>query len=185
MTPFTDAVLAPYPPAFRAAIQFIMGPSNDGHADDSAPGEAFITRWGITGMTWNYAASHGLVTGALADATPQQIVVIYSALFWRAAGCYRLEPAVGFMVFNDAVLCGTGHAARMLQRIVGAVEDGIIGMDTENKAWRFGVPALIRAIAAGDDAYFATLANAPKFLNGWTRREDEAMAAALKLAGVS
>ena len=103
MNPFTDAILAPYPPSFRAAIQFIMGPSNDGHADDSAPGEAFVTRWGITAMTWDYAASHGIVTGTLADATLQQIVAIYSALFWRAAGCYRLEPSVGFMVFNDAV----------------------------------------------------------------------------------
>ena len=73
----------------------------------------------------------------------------------------------------------------MLQRIVGATEDGIIGMDTENKAWRFGVPALIRAIAAGDNAYFATLANAPKFLNGWTRREADAVTIALKLAGIA
>lgn len=181
---FTDTVLASYPSAFRAGILFIMGGDRDGHDDDSAPGEAFKTRYGITAMSWDYAAAHGIVTGTLADATPQQIVAVYWTQFWRAAGCDLLAPAVGFMVFNDATLTGVGHAARMLQRIVGAVVDGAVGPETRLAAGQYGMGRLIVAIATADKAYLDTRPTAALFSNGWDRREDAALAEAEAGIGV-
>ena len=35
-------------PAFRRGMAFIWRPEQDGNSQDSAPGEPFLTRWGVT-----------------------------------------------------------------------------------------------------------------------------------------
>jgi lysozyme family protein len=60
-----------------------------------------------------------------------------------------------------------------------------VGPENIRKAGSYGVRALIDAYARADLEYFASLANAPLFLNGWTRREREAQALAYKLARIT
>lgn len=166
---------------FAAALTFIWGDDRDGHKNDSAPGETFRTSWGVTQQTWDYAVAHGIVVGDLAAASQDQCAAIYRVLYWNACNCPALPPGVALMVFNDATLTGVGHATKMLQRVVGAIPDGVVGPDTIKFVGRFGVGALLDALVTADDAYFAALANAPMFLNGWTRRENDARMAGLSL----
>ncbi|MEJ0016839.1 MAG: glycosyl hydrolase 108 family protein [Acetobacteraceae bacterium] len=146
---------------FAAALDFIWGPTRDGHQDDSAPGETFRTSWGMKQMTWDAAVADGIVAGDLAHATKDQCAAIYRARYWNALHCSSLPDGVDLMAFNDATLCGPGHAARLMQRIVGAQQDGAVGPETLRKVGSFGVRALIDRIAAGDLEYFMTLHNAP------------------------
>jgi lysozyme family protein len=164
---------------FDTALDFIWGPDRDGHANDSAPGEAFATAWGVTQMTWDAAVGDGIVLGTLADATRDQCGAIYQARYWNALRCDMFAPGVGMVLFVDATLAGPGHVARLLQRIVGTVQDGVIGEHTEDAANRLLPRDLIGKLIDADEAYLATLANAPKFLHGWTRREEALRTAAL------
>lgn len=167
---------------FRTALDFIFRPENDGQQDDSAPGENFRTSYGVTQMTWDAAVRDGIVAGLLENATQAQVEAIYRARYWNAVGCSSLPDGVDLMAFNDAVLCGPGHAARLMQRIAGAVQDGAVGPETLRKVGAYGVKPMIDAIAAGDLEYFMQLHNAPMFIRGWTRRTNDCRALAYKLA---
>ena len=171
---------------FPDGLNFILAPDNDGSANDDSPGETFHTKWGITEMTWQEAVSRHVVSGDFQKITPGQVRAIYYALYWRGCCCQLLPAGVDVMVFNDAVLTGPATAARLLQRILGATPDGIIGARTlaavdifirNNSLYR-----LLRFLHWADITYFADLANAPLFIRGWTRRDDECFALAERLA---
>jgi lysozyme family protein len=167
--------------AFDAGLGFIWQPDRDGHENDSAPGETFSTRWGITQMTWAAAEEHGIVNGPFQTCTQDQCRAIYRANYYNALNCALWAPGVALMLFVDATLTGVGHVARMLQRAVGVNDDGVIGAKTIAAVQAMDPNKLINLLATADEAYLAALANAPKFINGWTRREEACRAQAHQL----
>jgi lysozyme family protein len=177
-TPLTADFLPGLPAGFRQGMRFIWEPEQDGHDEDSAPGEEFLTRWGITRMTWDEAVLSGCAVGPLEDATQATCGNVYLARFWNTMILDSVPPAIGFMLFADGTLTGVGHVASLLQRIVGAPVDGTIGRrQTLPATARYiaanGPGALIDRFIDADVIYLAALRNAPKFLRGWTRRERE------------
>ncbi len=172
------------PYSFEACLPIIY--QFDGFKDDRAPGETFATAYGVTQTSWNQGIEQGLVPNKpIEQATQDDCTTIIRVNFWNASHASQLPPGVNLMVFNDAVLCGVGHATRLLQRILGVPADGIVGPITIRAASAFGDKRLIDAIHDGDDEYFAALKNAPLYLKGWTRREDVMQAAAYKMTGIS
>lgn len=174
------------PPAFRYGMAFIWQPEQDGHQDDRAPGEGFRTSWGVVQDTWDEAVRDGIVAGDLADATQAQCGNIYLAKYFNVMRLAMLPPAVSFMLFCDGTLTGAGHVVSMLQRLVGNVGvDGVLGDKTLAATNLYlsalGPANLVNELADADEAYLADLANAPKFLRGWTRREEEARTIALAI----
>ncbi len=179
---------APPPPpepddAFPEALKFILDPSRDGHASDSAPGEKFRTSWGITQMTWDEAVQLRIVDSKpLEQMTQQDMVTVYRKLYWNRLGCPKMNPGVALMVFNDGCLAGTGEAARLLQRVVGAEPDGVVGAETLQHVRDKPPKDVIGSLKLADEEFLRSLASAPKFINGWTRREDACAELALTLA---
>lgn len=175
MTPLAADFLPGLPLGFRYGMQFIWDPSRDGHSNDSAPGETFLTRWGVTQMTWDSAVHDGVAKGTLEAATQAQLGNIYLARYWQAMSLSQLPTAIGFCLFCDGTLTGPGHMALLFQGLVGADEDGVIGAKTLAAAAAYlgthGVSALVDAVIAAQLDYLSTLANAPQFLVGWTTRE--------------
>lgn len=156
----------------------------DGLKDDRAQGEKFATSYGVTEMTWSMAEDQGLVDHGIEDATKEDCAAILQALYWNACKCSSLSPGVNLMVFNDAMVCGVGHTVKLLQRIVGAEQDGVVGPETLRMANRMHAVDLIEKLRVADEIYYGSLRNAALFLKGWTRRE-EFMAAQAKLMGAN
>jgi lysozyme family protein len=167
---------------FDRAIDFIWAPDRDGHRNDRAPGESFATAWGVTQMTWDDAVAAGIVSGGLADATRAQCKAIYHANYWEPLHCDSLNPGVAFVLFNDATLSGVDAAAKLLQRVVGATEDGVIGPQTLRMANAMPPSSVIDGLTTADETYLASLRNAPMFIRGWDRREIACQTAALALS---
>jgi lysozyme family protein len=167
--------------AFQSGMAFILSPERDGHKDDRAPGEKFMTNNGITDATWNHAVAQGIVSGLLTDMTHAQCLAIYRANFWNAMRCDAFPPGVALVLFVDATLMGVGHVTGLLQRIVGARLPGCVGPETIGDAARWRPADLVNALIDADEVYLATLANAPLFIRGWTRREEALRKAALAL----
>lgn len=154
---------------FQIAMDFIMAPERDGHQNDSAPTENFRTSWGITQQTWDNAISHGIVSGKLEDATQEQCKAIYKANYWNALQCDQLPPKTAIAAFVDATLMGVRHVARLLQRLGGVTQDGVVGEHTIQAAWcKFDFSKFIDA----DEEYLKTLPNAETYIRGWTNREE-------------
>lgn len=141
----------------------------DGIKDDSAPGETFSTRYGVTEMTYADALRHGWVKNDFRHATVDDCKAILWHLCWLASNCETLPKGVDLMVFNDTMLTGGGHALGLLSRIVGATDTGP-GLFV--LAQKMKPDTLVDKIADGDEEYFKTLRNAPLYIKGWTRREE-------------
>ena len=167
---------------FEHALDFVW--RFDGFKNDSAPGETFRTSYGVTEGTWAGAVRDGVVEGAFEDMTEAQARAIYRVDFWNAMHCSSLPPGVDVMMFSSGTLAGTGHAVRLLQRIIGAHVDGVVGPETIRKAGSFGLRQLIDALAAGDEAWFKTLGK-DQFVRGWTRRTEECRQLAYHLARIA
>lgn len=175
MTPLPDDYLPGLPLGFRYGMRFIWDPSRDGNSNDSAPGEPFATRFGVTQMTWDGAVRDGIAKGTLADASLGQLGNIYLVRYWQAMSLTQLPTAVGFCLFCDATLTGVGHCASLFQGLVGATADGVIGPKTLAAADTYislhGQTVTVDRIIALQLIYLARLRNAPQFLRGWTARE--------------
>ena len=151
---------------------------------DSAPGETFSTKWGVTEESWAAALRMGIVDVPFAQATADLARTIRRADYWNVLHCGSLAPGVAYMVYSAGLLSGTGYIARTVQRIVGASQDGVIGRNTLQLANQFGDKALMDAIWAANAQHFAEIGK-PQFLHGWTVRNDEDIAEAYQMAGIS
>ena len=169
----------PPPDPFQPAFEMVM--KYDGAYKDSAPGEKFVTHFGIVPDTWQAAAAHGVVSGEFDSITWDQAEAIYRADYWNKMGCGHLHPAVGFVMFCDATLTGTGNVVRLAQRICGATVDGAAGPETWQKISAMDPADFVQKFIDADGTYLQSLASAPKYINGWMRREHEVEAAAMAM----
>lgn len=170
------------PHTYEACFGLVM--KFDGLRQDAAVGEKFATSYGVTAMTWAEAQRQGIVTYGIEHATLQDCQNILKVMYYNAASCGSLNPGVNLMVFNDAMVCGVGHAVKLLQRVVGAVPDGVVGPTTLRLANSVDVGDLIDDLRQADEEYYASLAKADLFLRGWTRREEFMAQQANLMAGV-
>lgn len=173
---------------FDAAIEFALQPENDGqpyHVDAHDPGGG--TAWGVTEATWATALAHGYVAGELlADATQAQCVAILRAMYWNACCCDNLPRGVDAAVFDMAMVAGPGRAVRLLQRVVGTVEDASIGPKTMLAVADAKPRDIVMKLTTADEAFFASLNTFCYFGRGWDRRAEDCQRLALSLlVGVS
>jgi lysozyme family protein len=94
---------------------------------------------------------------------------IYRRDFWTAAG-QKVAPAVAFQVFDAAVNHGIGTAIRMLQRAIGAADDGHWGPFSDSLYEKLDTnDVLLRFLAERLD-FMRKLATWPTFGAGWAGR---------------
>ena len=106
---------------------------------------------------------------------------IYRAETWNRVDGDQLPGGVDWAVFDWAVNSGTGRAARMLQKCVGAKADGAIGPMTMQAVSEFGAAPLVEALAERRQAFYERLKHFDTFGKGWTRRNEETKEQALGL----
>ena len=95
---------------------------------------------------------------------------IYLRDFWGPAGCDAMPDALRFDVFDMAVNSGPRPAIRMLQRVVGETEDGILGPRTLQAVQSMPAPRLRARFNGLRLAFMADLPTWPAFGRGWARR---------------
>jgi lysozyme family protein len=102
---------------------------------------------------------------------------IYKAHYWSPLNLDGVnDDNVATAIFDQGVLCGIGHIAKVVQGLVGVDQDGEIG-PISLAAINAPVPeTLIEAIVKKQLAYFQSRvdnnSNLSEFLKGWTNRVD-------------
>jgi lysozyme family protein len=119
------------------------------------------TNWGISKRSYpNVDVKH---------LTRDEAKDIYRRDFWNAAG-QGIAPAVAFQVFDCAVNSGIQTAIRLLQRAVGAADDGHWGPISQLRYDRMDVnDVLVRFLAERLD-FMRKLSTWATFGAGWAGR---------------
>lgn len=100
----------------------------------------------------------------------KQVAEIYRREYWDRCKCSLLSPALATALFDTAVNCGNGLAARLLQRVLQVEDDGIIGPITIRHANDADQGLLVSMLLAERQIHNAALKNWAYYGRGWTRR---------------
>lgn len=146
------------------------------------------TNRGITRRVYDkyYLEVYGITSTDMdhANLTRAEAADIYKHYYWDAVKGDELPSGVDLMVADMAVNSGTVRASKMLQKIVNAKEDGIIGPATLAKVNGIGSNILIhKAFLQRRESYFqiSAIKNNIKFYKGWINRLNHIYATAHEL----
>jgi lysozyme family protein len=140
---------------------------------DDAGGE---TNLGVTIGAWGAYLGRAIKSGEMKALTKGTVKPFYKQMYWDKVKGDDLPAGVDYAVFDFAVNAGVGRAAKFLQRAVGAVDDGVIGLGTLGLVAKADPQKTLDNFADQKQRFYNGLAtNNPsqqKFLKGWLARVD-------------
>ncbi|MDX8541061.1 terminase family protein [Mesorhizobium abyssinicae] len=107
---------------------------------------------------------------------------LYRRFYWDAVAGAELPAGLDYAVFDFAVNSGPGRAAKCLQAIVGATEDGRIGPATLGAVRARPADVVIDELCDARLAFLKRLSTWPTFGRGWSQRVGSVRAEALLLS---
>ncbi|MBC7506620.1 MAG: hypothetical protein H7267_12990 [Sandarakinorhabdus sp.] len=165
-----------YPSVIRSEGGYVNNPRDNG-------GE---TNLGVTRRAWE------AWTGKPASATDMRALTVaavrpfYRAMYWNAIHGDSFAPALALCLFHCAVNAGPKRAAKMIQKVVGALPDGSIGPATiaAVNLWvaTHGVRSAVSAYQNALRDFYHALPTFPTFGNGWLNRAKDVERQALEMA---
>ena len=120
-------------------------------------------------------------TKDMKDLTVEDVAPIYKKEYWDKCRCDDLESGVDWAVFDWAVNSGTGRAAKAIQKICGAAQDGAIGPKTLALIGTQNTQYVIEEFGKIRQDFYESLKTFDTFGKGWTRRNKETTAKALEM----
>jgi len=168
---------------FDACLAFTLR-EEGGYVDDPAdPGGA--TNMGITLARYRqWTDNPELGPTQVRDMTERMARAIYRSLYWNPLRADALPIGVDLSVFDMGVNAGTWRSARLLQRAIGFVGDGIdgcVGPETLDAATKCDPQSLVNDLANRQTAYYRSLSDFPIFGTGWLNRTEARRNAALAM----
>jgi lysozyme family protein len=124
------------------------------------------TMWGVTKSV---AQANGY-EGLMKDFPQSEAKALYFRLYWSKVSADDLPDDFRFHIFDAAVNSGVAASVKWLQRVVGVIDDGVIGPVTLKAAQ--SMPGyIIAAKFNGHRLEFMTgLSTRPSFGRGWATR---------------
>ena len=113
--------------------------------------------------------------------TVEDVAPIYKKNYWDRCKCDDLESGVDWAVFDWAVNSGTGRAAKAIQKICGAAQDGAIGPKTLALIGKQNTQYVVEEFGKIRQDFYESLKTFDTFGKGWTRRNKETTEKALEM----
>lgn len=120
------------------------------------------TKWGICKRSYPHLD--------IKDLTKEDAKAIYKRDFWDRIDADELPDDVAFQVFDAAVNHGIGNSIRMLQRAIGAVDDGHFGPLSRAAMHRFAAVDVVLLFNAERLDFYTKLSTWNSFGRGWVKR---------------
>lgn len=144
-----------------------------------------ITNLGVTAKTWAAWTGTKPTEADMRALTPERVGPLYRTRYWNAVLADCLPPALALIVFDFAVNAGPARAAKMLQGVVGASQDGSVGPATlkalQALAGAKGLAEVVRSYMNARRAYYRSLGTFGTFGKGWLARCDRIETNALRM----
>lgn len=168
---------------FNACWEFTSQAEGGFTSDPADPGN-----WtsGVCGQGQCLGTNYGISASSypnldIANLTLEQAGAIYKSDYWDKVNGDSLPVGVDLMVFDAAVNIGPGTAAKMLQGLVGATQDGQIGQKTLAAIGNSTPSILVARLRNARLQYYQSLPQFSTFGTGWTNRTNACQAAALAM----
>ena len=166
---------------FEACLKFVLHHEGLWSDDPRDPGGA--TMKGVTLAVYREYLGRDASKDELRNISDSHLHDLYKSRYWDKAKCGDLKPGVDLSVFDLAVNGGVGRAAKILQRCVGAIEDGAIGPKTMALVNALLAKDLVIKFAEERRNFYKSLKAFEYYGKGWLRRTDECEAQALNMIG--
>jgi lysozyme family protein len=153
---------------FQRALSRVL--KHEGGYVDHPKDPGGATNRGVTIATFRRYVKRDGTKADLRAITAEQVATVYYKHYWAAVDANELPAGVDYAVFDLAVNSGPSRAARFLQRVVGATEDGRIGPATLAAVRNADPTELIAKLCVARLAWLRTLKTWPTFGKGWERR---------------
>jgi lysozyme family protein len=137
-----------------------------------------MTNLGVTQRVWEEWVGHPVDEREMRALTPAIVAPMYKQKYWDKVRGDDLPSGVDLAVFDFAVNSGPGRAAKMLQKVLGVTQDGVIGPQTLLKATNIDSSKLVADYNAERLAFLMALPAWDTFGKGWGRRVAEVTAEA-------
>jgi lysozyme family protein len=132
-----------------------------------------MTNLGVTQRVWEEWVGHPVSEKEMRALTPAIVAPMYKKKYWDKVAGDALPSGVDLAVFDFAVNSGPGRAAKTLQKVLGAVEDGAIGPNTLGKVLSVDSSKLVADYNTARLAFLMALPTWDTFGKGWGRRVAE------------
>jgi len=140
-----------------------------------------MTNLGVTRAVYEQFVGRQVGEAEMRALTPAVVAPLYKANYWDKGNCDNLPSGVDWFVFDWGVNAGMGRPAKALQRIVGVVADGGIGPQTLKAIQATDTKEILEGLYGARQGFYEGLRTFPTFGKGWTRRNKETLAQAMKL----
>ncbi|WP_246675270.1 glycosyl hydrolase 108 family protein [Mesorhizobium sp. B2-3-4] len=168
---------------FARALALVLK-SEGGWSDNPAdPGGA--TMKGVTLTNFRRYVKADASKADLHKIGDEQVATVFRRFYWDAVLGAELPDGVDFAVFDFAVNSGPGRAAKYLQAVVGAVQDGRIGPATLAAARAKPAGVVIDQLCNARLAFLRRLPTWATFGRGWSDRVKSVRAEALLMSAPS
>jgi lysozyme family protein len=114
---------------YERALKFTLG--IEGDLSDNTADRGGRTMHGVTQKAYDaWRLKKDLPSVDVAGITSAEILALYKDMFWDVAGCDLLPEKLGMCLFDVAVNSGPAAAIKMMQRLLGLDDDGVLGPKT-------------------------------------------------------
>lgn len=148
---------------FDRCFDLLIGNEGGYVNDQNDPGGK--TMWGVTE---DVAREFGY-SGEMSDLPKTTAMSIYRQQYWLPWMDNAPMP-LAFELFDCAVNCGAGTAAKLLQKTLGVVQDGVVGPKTMAAASAANPAALWASYISARLDYYTRLPGWKHYAAGWARR---------------
>jgi lysozyme family protein len=149
---------------FQRALSRVL--KHEGGYVDHPKDPGGATNKGVTIATFRRYVKPKGTKADLRAITAEQVATVYYKHYWAVVHGPELPAGVDYAVFDLAVNSGPSRAARFLQRVVGATEDGRIGPATLAAVRKADPTEVIATLCDARLAWLKTLKTWPTFGKG-------------------
>ena len=151
-----------------------------GFVQDPQDNDGGATNYGITMFTYADYMQRKVTVEEMKNMPFEHVKEIYKERYWDKARCSEMpHKGLAYMVFDAYVNMGN-RSAKILQGIVGASKDGVLGQKSMHLVKGQNSRYMMDQFYEKRQAFYERL-NKPRFIKGWTRRNKEVYEKAKKM----
>jgi len=144
-------------------------------------GRAGCTNMGVTQAAWEEYVGHKVSTTDMKALTKEQVGKFYKNRYWDRVKADALPIGLDFLAASFAINAGVGSSAKLIQKCINAVPDGMIGPRTLQAISGTDSKELIEKFSEAKTNYYKSLKLFSLYGHGWLNRVESEKTIALSM----
>ncbi len=141
-----------------------------------------VTNLGVTKKVFEKWVGREVSIEEMKDLTHEDVAPIYKKNYWDKLKGDDLPNGLDFAAFDWGVNSGNGRPAKVIQKYIGATQDGAIGPKSLTLIAENDPSKIIQYLYEQRQKFYESLKHFKTFGKGWTRRNQETLKASMEMA---